>query len=352
MDILQKILDDEMRKRLEEATSEEELQKIEGTLADTYERVIESTLQEMPEQLLVSMEAELEEDLIERRNNHAEFVERNTHRWREAFDLFELHIEIAIEAGQEVNERLRPQALKNNDALFEVLVRLHAKGCMVSKEILTLLKNGYADGAHARWRALHELAVTAMFLQKHGKEAAIRYLAHEAVEAYKGAAQLNKYEARINESGFSEEEIQILKDERDAVVEKFGKEFKRQYGWAKPFLAKGNDTFFALEEDLQLDHWRPYYKWASQNVHAGVKTIRSSLGLVEAKEDLLQVGPSNAGMMDPGHSTALSLMQLTYTLLTLNPNIDELVIMKVMEMLEKKIGNAFIKGGAKKSYED
>ncbi|NJM53745.1 MAG: hypothetical protein HC846_10380 [Blastocatellia bacterium] len=76
---------------------------------------------------------------------------------------------------------------------FEVLLSLYARACLVSSEILVLLKAGFPDGSHARWRTLHEIAVVAMFIEKHGKEVAERYLLHEYVEDYKGAMQHQKY---------------------------------------------------------------------------------------------------------------------------------------------------------------
>jgi hypothetical protein len=101
-------------------------------------------------------------------------------------------------------------------------------------------------------------------------------------------------------------------------------------------------TFAALEEAVNLDHWRPYYKWASQNVHANVKAIKNSLGLCEAVDDVLQVGPSNSGMTDPAHSTAISLSQLTCTLLFSATNIDGIVITKILLSLSDEIGGELV----------
>lgn len=339
MDLLQKTVDEAIQKLAESAISEDELEKI----SDAVPSQIEKLLGELPNDMLSTIKAMAEEGLAERRTYHADFVERNVCRWKEGFDLLELQIEIAIEAGESFNDRLRPEAASDGDLVFDLLVRLHAKGCLISKEILTLLKNGYADGAHARWRALHEISVTAMFLAIHGKDAAQRYVDHEFVDAYKGALQLNKYESRLNASGFTKEELEQIKSQYDTVIESYGKDFGNPYGWAAPFLNKVNSTFSALEETVGLDHWRPYYKWASQNVHANVKAIRTSLGLSEAVSDVLQVGPSNSGMTDPAHSTAISLAQLTCTLLCSAPNLDGVVLMKMLLSLSDEIGDALVK---------
>lgn len=338
MDILQKVFSEAVEELANTMASEEEFDRLTNALPG----LVEELLGHLPNEILSTIQEKAHEGLEVRRADHAAFVGRNISRWQKGFDLLELLIEIAIEAGESFNSRVRPEAAKNGDLLFDVVVRLHAKGCLTSKEILALLKNGFADGAHARWRALHELSVTAMFLAKHGADAVRSYTDFEFVEAYKGASQLNHYESRINASGFTEDEMNEYKSQYDAVIGKHGSEFAEPYGWARKFLPKGRPTFFALEEDVALDHWRPYYKWASQNIHANVKTIRDSLGLCEATEDILQVGPSNSGMTDPAHSTAISLSQLTCTTLFLSPNLDDVIAAKMLLLLSDEAGMAFI----------
>ena len=71
---------------------------------------------------------------------------------------------ISRESGDLFNESFG----KNNDQVFFVLWRLHARSCQITMEILALLKSGFADGAHARWRTLHEIAVTALFIKQQG----------------------------------------------------------------------------------------------------------------------------------------------------------------------------------------
>lgn len=87
---------------------------------------------------------------------------------------------------------------------------------------------------------------------------------------------------------------------------------------------------------------RPYYKWASQNVHAGSKGMRNRLALPECDDDILVVGQSSAGMADPAHATALSLMQITCTLLKSKPTLDHIVLMEVIKNYTDRIGQTFL----------
>lgn len=109
--------------------------------------------------------------LHERRKEITGFEKRNFRRWRKAFDLFEMMIVMAGELGEHNDIALRPQAQKNLDYKFEALAQLQPRAVLVSREILCLLKGGFPDGALARWRSLHELTVTAIFIAKQDQTA-------------------------------------------------------------------------------------------------------------------------------------------------------------------------------------
>lgn len=347
MNHFQKIFDQEIMDLAVAAKSEIDLETISNSLPEIVEEFVGS----IAPHTLQTVKNTSAKGLTERRKMHDEFVLRNVTRWQEGIDLLELQIALLVEAAQSLSDHDRPPSSEDQELLYGLIVRLHAKGCLIGSEILSLIKNGYPDGAHARWRALHEITVTAMFLSMQGETIAQRYIDHEFVEAYKGASSLKKYEARLQAKGLSEEELEESRAQYDRVLERYGKEFSGSYGWATPFLSTSKPTFFSLEEAVKLDHWRPYYKWASQNIHANVHTIRSSLGLCEAEEDILLVGSSNSGMTDPAHSTAISLSQLASTL-TINSttNIDDLVMIKMIVLLAEEIGNAFLKCDSKTNY--
>lgn len=282
--------------------------------------------------------------LREHRSLSDEFVTRNISRWAEAFDLLETLIVICTESGEDFNNSYRQQAASEDDLVFDLVVRHHARACHIANEILCLLKNGFADAAHARWRALHEVAATAMFIAKHGNECAERFYYHEIIDSYNVMIEHEKYEHRLQAKGPSVEEISNCKIQLDQLIKKYGKKYADNYGWASYLFPNHNKVGFgAIEKDVQLEHMRPYYKWASQNIHAGSKAMRSRLGLCETDEDILLVGQSNSGMTDPANATAISLMQITTTLLFLKPTIDQIVTAKIILDYTDEIGNTFLK---------
>ena len=101
-----------------------------------------------------------------------------------------------------------------------------------------------------------------------------------------------------------------------------------------------NPTFKNLEEIAGINHMRAHYRMASHNVHANPKGIYFKLGLIDEGAILL-TGPSNFGLADPGQCTSISLLQSTVALCTVEPNLDTLVGIKILEILIKEIGDLF-----------
>ncbi len=270
-----------------------------------------------------------------------QFEERLRKHWQKPLDLLDLFISIATEAGDMFNSEFRRNAVEDGDATFEALVRLHARACQVSAATLVLLRAGYADDAHARWRSLHEISVVSYIISQCGQELAERYLLHETIQQYKLAQNHQMYAERINERPISQDEFDLLKEERDLLIERFGTSFKEEYGWASTAIGKNRPTIRDIEEHVGLDHMRPYYRMASDNVHANSHAAYFRMGLDPDDEQVLLAGASNMGLADPGHSTAISLCQITTNLLIGRSNLDGLIVSRVLSMLMEEIGQAF-----------
>ncbi len=57
---------------------------------------------------------------------------------------------------------------------------------------LVLLKNGYGQGALARWRTLHEVTCVARFIARHGEAVAEQYLLHDMVESWRATREYER----------------------------------------------------------------------------------------------------------------------------------------------------------------
>lgn len=238
-----------------------------------------------------------------------------------ALDLSELLLFLCLDEGASFNGERRPAAARDNDLVFDALTRLHARGCLIASEIITLLRTGHPDGANARWRSLHETAVTAMFIAKHGQGTAERFLLHDGIKSHEDAQAYQEHCGLLGYEVLTEDQIKAVTERYTALLKTFGEDYKGGYGWASSALRgatpahKGGISFFHLEENVGVPHMQPYYRMASHTVHAGAKSIRFSLGVIEPSS-VLPAGPSNAGLADPGQCCALSLASLTATLLS------------------------------------
>lgn len=277
------------------------------------------------------------------RGIRARFEARLQKRWQKAIDLLELFISLSLEAGSEFNEQYQNAAAEEDDVLFDVLKNLHARACQVAWEVLALIKAGFADGAHSRWRTLYEIAIVAMLIARHGQELAQRYLDHEFVEAYKAAVEHQRCSEAMRYEPLPDEEFNQIEGKYQEAIASYGENFRLDYGWAAEALRKKKTTFRDIELAVGLDKWRLYYKMASHNVHAGSKGITFRLGLLRNnKAPLLLAGASNTGFIDPAHGTAISLLQVTTTLLMTRPSADASVHCAILQKLQDEVGDEFL----------
>jgi len=312
-------------------------------ISEIIKNVMLKTLPEAAEILSNALKSKSSRMLKERRKINRSFEKRLMKRWAKPIDLLEMFYVIAFEVGEEFNKEYREEAAKNNDYLFDALTRIHARACQVCFEIITLLKSGLADGAHARWRTLHELAVISLFIKEHGQDIAKRFLDYEVVENYREAVDYQKHCEELGYEPLTIVEFKEIEKKYADTCRKYGKDFKKSYGWIpKGMLSVRN--FYEIEKSLKLSKFYPFYILASLNVHAGAKSLKFRLGLFQdsPKSDLLLAGPSNYGLADPGQSAAISLNQITFCLLASKPSMERLITMTTMHKIVNEICEAFV----------
>lgn len=286
-------------------------------------------------------------ELKNQRKEEKEFVARNIARWKKALDLMELHVQLNQEAAEQFVDDYFEDIKINFPHKIDALITIHGRALLCAREIICLLKNGYSDGALARWRSLHELAVIAQFLEDQDDLVAKRYILSFNVASHKAMLQYNKYHTRTNMIPFSVEEITAQQELSVQILQEHGKELANDYGWSSIAFKnqKKSPSLFDLEEYLGLDHMRPYYKWASHYSHGNFKHPSTLLGVCEADPDddpLILVGASNSGLTDPASLTAISLQQVTGALLFLQPSLGGTIWMKTSLKVQQMISDSLL----------
>ena len=280
--------------------------------------------------------------LRRQRRKRLGFERRLAKHWAQPLHLLELTVEIAQEVAKGVGDQVASGEVSVDEHTFRALWAIHARACQTSRAILTLLRSGFADDAHARWRSLHELAVVGNFIEIHGEVVAERYLLHEVVQQRKLARAYKEHETRARLEPLTQAEIDVLDERCETLVDRFGKEFNEDYGWAASALGIKRPSIAEIERAAQLDHHRPYYRMASDNVHANSHGAFFKLGGFSPDIDILLAGPSNMGLADPGHEAALSLTQITAALVSTAPTLDSLTELTVLNLLQEETGAAFL----------
>lgn len=236
--------------------------------------------------------------------------------WGEAFDLLDYVINMCRTTGVTMYNKDRESATTEGDHLFLALSAIQARACVVAGGILALLRAGYPQDAFARWRTMYELGCVAMFLGKHGRSVAEQYLAHDAIETLKLAEQVEAHHMHFGEpSPYSPDAMKAMRSRKDELVEKYGSDFAKPYGWAASALQSKRPTFEGIEEAVNLRHRRQYYKIASYGIHSDYKGSSLNISLPVSRPTQLY-GQSGYGLSDAGVGT-LEMLNLC-TILFMN----------------------------------
>jgi len=298
-------------------------------LIEDFSSLISSEMNKIREDVLIS------HDII---NNN--FVDTIYNIWGKSLTSLKELIILQSETIEMISKKYNKNA---EDLTVYVLLNIYARSNQIAKEILILLENGFADGAEARWRTLHELVVTSAFIVQYKEDVAERYIDYQGIEVYRAATKYNEHFDRIGGDKISEKEFKEIENEYNNLIKKYGKEFKNSYGWASNALNLNKRlTFEDIEKSVEFDHYRPHYKSASYNIHANPYGVFSRLGLLEQENLLLSEG-SYIGLSEPGQAVAISLNQIITFFFTYNPTIDSLVICKIIEKKSKDVVNNFHK---------
>ena len=313
--------------------------------------LLTSTAEKLAPDVLATLKTKWQSESRLQHKELAGFRRRLYQRWKVPIEKLRMLLTMCRELGDGINSECRKTPDHGCKHLVEVLTRCHARACQISEEILCLLSGGFADGAMARWRTLHEVVVVASLIADGGEALAERYVLHQAVESWRAAGDYQKCCARLGYTRFTEREMKELEKDFNAVVTRFGRSFAGPYGWAADHLRISKPTFAEIEHAVGRDHFRSHYRMASHSVHANPKGVFFKLGLI-SESPVLLAGPSNAGMADPGHGAALGLGHISATITKLQPTFDHNVALLMISELLDEIGEAFLEAQRRLEIDD
>lgn len=241
-------------------------------------------------------------------------------KWGHELDGFVVLRTACREATVEFGDDVRDEANAERDHVFEVLERVSSLSLRIASEVLHLCTNGLPSAAMARTRSLHELTVTAWIIGEYGRrpeyaDLAERYLMHPEIGEYPAALRLSKSNEEPDELKMSPEDLARLEGRFHALLAKYGKPFRREWGWAAPLFEDANDCHLSgLERLADAEGLRAQYAESSGLVHGG--SSAAALNIYESEDMRYKVtDATDKGLIPPlwyasGHLANCSVVLL------------------------------------------
>ncbi|MET3494620.1 DUF5677 domain-containing protein [Variovorax boronicumulans] len=217
------------------------------------------------------------------------------------------------------------------------LGKLVARAYEITGEITVLARAGYADGALARWRSLHEVCVVAMFVSGRSDMCAQMYLSHHQVEELR-LLEHNRTSGVGRVDAHRDRRASHLRRQKAAMVNRFGAAFAKDYGWASVELGCGRTTFRDLENHVGLDTLRRGYEQANNTIHGGPLAALTRISLDFAAIDGNEIPLAYGCEVAINYATA-SLSMLVAELCVETENADLLALNMVVQNHAREIWN-------------
>nr|WP_321359738.1 DUF5677 domain-containing protein [uncultured Hyphomonas sp.] len=321
-------------------------------LLENLPDIIDRTVTKTAKRMLKTFNKQWHMEASLRRSELTAFSERLIYRWRKGLVPLNIILEISREYGA---TRLDEETSNDNSTLTpkaDLIFGLHMRACQVAAEIITLLEAGYADGAMARWRTLFEISVIATIIFSQDNEIARKYVDHNQIDIKKAAS---RYMETLEHSGgdaIPEEELAQIEEEYQRLLKIHGKNFRNEYGWASNVVGKDNPNLTDLIVFAQSQANLSHYKMASFNVHAGARALFFRQTDMVSHSGLLS-GASNAGLEEPGASTASTLCHITSFLMPEGESpMDDIVFLETLVRLRDKAIKGFFSAARQLNEED
>lgn len=256
----------------------------------TLEKNLYQMFAEVADANLKYMKEVMYENVMFFRAEEQEFLARHEQKWYRAFVSSESLYMIILDFSERYNkhvENLDADITSGKTSLFTAILHLHGRALQIFLEIISLMRNGFADGAYSRWRSMYEITIIASFINKYGENVA---------------------ESFIKSS-----------DTND------------RYDWAKSSgifnKSKKYISFNDIQKNSDFDtkNWKEEYLLSNQLIHASAQGTFSRLGNGLEMHNIIPAGRSDYGMTIPAEHSAISLSQITAIFFNIFPHEDSIV---------------------------
>lgn len=295
-DILEQTAKEYITKWQEEGLDEKTIsERLDQKIPAAYQRVIEKAQSDY----FQYAKEHFHEMALHHRMDTAPFLAHQEQKWGDCFAASEAMYEIVIEASDEYRTHVRndipPEKFAEHQYIYGALLHIHARICQIYLEVLCLNRNGFADGAYARWRTMYELCCYADFIKQSGEKTA---------------------QAFIKQNG---------KNEKCPMWAKTAPCFADKSERFKP-------NFDLIEQQIGFkETWDKHYKLACAVTHASPEGTFGRLSNVSGM-NCIPVGRSDYGITTPAEHATIVLSMATAIFFTVFPNAESIAKSEMLRM--------------------
>ncbi|MBS5737361.1 MAG: hypothetical protein KHW62_05040 [Clostridiales bacterium] len=222
-------------------------------------------------------------------------LETNSRRWN-----YKELTELISEAEKRLNEVAVRSSEKNYQSL---LIDFFGKAILYSKEILTILYDGYPDGAMSLARELFENSVTLSFIERHKNDDTLleRYFDSIELSSLSDSIKLLLF---LRDGASDKKTITDLTDMIDrkkrshaAIIQKYTSNsitVFRKYWWIGDILEEKDKNFYGILKNTVWDKtiFKHIYNMSKHNGHSTIDNLNSN-------DVAISANPSTEGFQLP-----------------------------------------------------
>lgn len=221
-------------------------------------------------------------------------LRENAERWR--------YDDAVRVVGQYEQLAIENEVMKSHDSFIHIISAAYFKAIMTTKEILTLLYNGYPEGAMALSRILYESMIVMRFLYMHKDDDALlqRYIDDYAVKVSRDKVKYFNYLLEYSQSEEEKQEAQRLKvqarKEHNKLKEKYSEflsytkrgSYLQDYWWIGNIMQSRN--FGAIQNEVTLENLKILYILSCYRAHSGIVGSNMRFGAMFDERDMISSG--------------------------------------------------------------
>lgn len=299
--------------------TDDDIEQFSHRLEKSIETAIPKFIELVSNDLTAAWRESFEAELKRVEKTDTTFLAIHRQVWGKALDELNMLIDLCTFLGSEAT-------FLGKYYKFTALRRLHARSCQVAKEIVVLLRHGFADGAISRWRSLYELMVITSFLHRQDSEVAKRFLEHAEIDDYRLSVKWENL--WLNDDVLSKQKRAARYASWESRLKtKYGKFSEKDYLWAQSVFSLNRPvTFTDIEKDVHdndsLDKRFEFdVKIAHKVTHASAYATLYPIGDHPRRSALL-AGASTFGISKPGRVTASLICIITANYLLCRDPLD------------------------------